>query len=412
MTALPDSNRGGSWWRLLPAVLAVAGLLVSTLGIAGAAEALRDWRLALPGWKYQFDDDHFPHLDFKTEWWYFTGNLRAPNGRRFGYQLTFFRQGILPPGRRRGDPLNTMDFTFSPNHVPAALGPGDPSRFVVDDLKFAHFAITDVDGKRFHFQQKFSRGAFGEAGFAGTQDRYFKSIAWIDWWHLSYNHSMGMQTIMGGDERTQVQLFFRQPKPWAVHGVNGVSQKAAGEGHASHYYSGTRLPSSGRLKWEGQDFEVEGESWFDHEWATNQLTANQVGWNWFSIQLDDQTELMLYQMRTRDGGLDPNSSGTFVAVNGATQHLRREDYTLQPRDYWTSKATGARYPMAWDLSVPALDLRVRITTPVENQELVLNPIIYWEGVIDIDGTRASQPVRGHGYMELTGYAGKLVGLSQ
>lgn len=348
-----------------------------------------DWRPALSGWQYEFPRDHHPHPEFKTEWWYFTGNLRAENGRRFGYQLTFFRQGIRPPAQRSGE----------------------RSRFIIGDLKFAHFAMTDVATNRFHFEQKLSRGAFGEAGFDMAEpDGEAARLAWINDWTLTMAGAQQFE-ISARNKFAQLKLSLVSAKPWTVHGANGVSQKATGEGRASHYYSGTRLQSRGRLMIDGSSFEVDGESWFDHEWATNQLTPEQIGWNWFSIQLDDQTELMLYQMRTRDGGIDPNSSGTFVTAQGAVQHLRRDDYTLRPTKFWTSKTTGGRYPIAWELAVPSLAVRLSISTPVENQELALQPIVYWEGLIDVAGTRSGQAVRGHGYMELTGYAGELVGLS-
>jgi predicted secreted hydrolase len=364
-----------------------------------------DWRTALHGWQYEFPRDHSPHPEFKTEWWYFTGNLRAENGRRFGYQLTFFRQGIRAPAQRGGE----------------------QSRFITGDLKFAHFAVTDVANGRFHFEQSLSRGAFDEAGFAKAETASAtRRLAWINDWTLTMGEA-GNWEIAARNSSAELRLGLTPAKPWAIHGTNGVSQKAAGEGHASHYYSGTRLLSRGRLTIDGRAFEVEGESWFDHEWATNQLTPEQVGWNWFSIQLDDQTELMLYQMRTRDGrgggardkrgpdlgehGIDPNSSGTFIARDGAARHLTRDDYTLKPTKFWTSKETGGRYPIAWEVSVPSLEIQLSVSTPVEKQELVLQPIAYWEGVIDIAGTRAGKSIRGHGYMELTGYAGELVGLS-
>lgn len=171
------------------------------------------------------------------------------------------------------------------------------------------------------------------------------------------------------------------------------------------------MATRGSLAIDGHDFEVSGESWFDHEWATNQLTAEQVGWDWFSLIFDDGSELMLYQMRTRGGGADPNSSGTFISPDGATQHLRREDYTLTPTASWTSRETGGRYPIAWEFTVPALGLKAKVTTPLREQELVLKPIAYWEGLIDVEGTRGAARLRGHGYLELTGYAGELVGLS-
>jgi len=343
-----------------------------------------DWRMALPGWEFEFPRDHHLHPDFKTEWWYFTGRLEDGNGGVFGYQLTFFRQGLRPPGERAGT----------------------SSRFVVNDLKFAHFAISDIRGQHFHFAQKLNRGAFGEAGFSDSA-----RLAWIENWTLELLPDGGF-ALHASDDAAQLQLRLQSTKPFVVHGENGVSQKADGAGRASHYYSGTRLATNGTLSFGTKTFSVRGESWLDREWGSNQLAPNQAGWNWFSLQLDDGTEFMLYQMRTKDGGLDPNSSGTFVDQNGDARHLARDDYQLVPVKSWTSKSTGGRYPVAWRLAVPKLNLRVEISTPLESQELDLRPVAYWEGLVEVQGTRQSTSVRGHGYMELTGYAGALVGLSE
>jgi predicted secreted hydrolase len=352
------------------------------------SEAQEGWRAALPGWRYEFPRDHRLHPDFKTEWWYFTGNLRDAQGRRFGYQLTFFRQGVRPP---------------------AARGAAT-SRFVVDDLKFAHFAVTDVDAKKFRHAQKLNRGAFGEAGFAADDPAGAVRLAWIDDWQLTLMPDGGF-ALQAAQADARLELSLVKTKPWVIHGENGVSQKAEGEGRASHYYSGTRLKTRGMMTIAGRSAEVTGESWFDQEWASNQLAAGQIGWDWFSLQFADGTELMLYQMRLRDGGVDPASSGTFVAADGTTRHLGRDDYRLKPIGYWTSPATGGRYPIAWDLVVPSLGLEAKVRTPVREQELVLKPIAYWEGLIDVEGTRAGAKLSGHGYLELTGYAGELVGLS-
>ncbi len=354
-------------------------LFVAFVGNLQAAE----WRAALPGWHYEFPRDHRSHPDFKTEWWYFTGRLTDEKGGVFGYQLTFFRQGLRSPASRGGA----------------------TSRFVVDDLKFAHFAVSDIGGQRFHFQQKLTRGAFGEAGFAAER------LAWIDDWSLELLANGGF-SIRAKNGPATLELKLTNTKPWVIHGENGVSQKADGAGRASHYYSATRLATKGTLALAGKTRSVSGESWLDREWASNQLTPEQVGWDWFSIQFDDGTELMLYQMRTRGGGHDPNSSGTFIARDGTAQHLRREDYQLAPLKDWTSKETGGRYPIAWQLTVPKLNVQAQITTPLATQELVLRPVAYWEGLIDVQGTRAGAKLRGHGYMELTGYAGALVGLSE
>jgi len=368
------------------------GALFSTLlflfGIfstpACAADPPAAWRLALPGWPYEFPRDHQPHPDFKTEWWYFTGNLHDSAGRPFGYQVTFFRQGIRPPGVRAGT----------------------TSRLLVNDLPFAHSCISDPQGKRFLFQQRISRGVLGQSGF-GEGER----LAWIDDWSLLLHKDQTFHLQAANDETSLTLDLSNARSSWVIHGQNGVSQKAAGEGHASHYYSGTRMRSTGSLVLGGKRFQVEGESWFDHEWATNQLTPEQAGWNWFSVQLEDGTELMLYQMRLKSGGIDPASSGTFVAADGQARHLVRDDYRLTPLRFWTSAKTHARYPAAWRIEVPALYLDLEVETPLPDQELALPSISYWEGMIDLKGNRDGHPVKGHGYMELTGYAGALTGLS-
>jgi predicted secreted hydrolase len=356
-------------------------LVVASAGIAA------EWKVAQPGWSYEFPRDHGSHPGFKTEWWYFTGTLADSTGRQFGYQLTFFRQGIRVPSEQRKE----------------------RSRFIVDDMKFGHFALTDLANKRFIHHQKLSRGAFNESGVQANVTGAGK-VAWLEDWTLSIDDA-GRFVIAGSSPEGRVNLTLEAAKPWVIHGEGGISQKAAGEGRASHYYSGTRLRSQGRVSIDGDEIEVKGESWFDHEWATNQLTAEQIGWEWFSIQLEDGSELMLYQMRRRDGSSDQTSSGTYVVKDGSSQHLRRDDYKLTPTKYWTSKATGARYPTAWKAEVPSLALQLDIEAAMPEQELVLKPIAYWEGMIRISGTRAGKDIQGHGYMELTGYAGPLVGLS-
>ena len=377
-----DAMTNDQWKRMKPRRWAGRALACALVIGHWSLVTSSAWLPAAPGHTYTFPGDHFPHPEFKTEWWYFTGKVSDEAGRRFGYQLTFFRQGLRPPGAR----------------------PAAQSRFIVDDLKFAHFTVTDVAEKRFHFQQRLSRGAFGEAGFAASS-----ALAWIEDWQLRQLPGGGF-TLSAKTPEAAITFTLAEGKPWTIHGTDGISQKADGPGHASHYYSGTRMPTSGQLTVGGRSFTVRGDTWFDHEWATNQLAPEQVGWDWFSLQFADGTELMLYALRRRDGTLDPNSSATFIAADGTTRHLRREEFTMRPLTWWKSKATGGQYPLAWELSIPALELSCRVTTPVENQELVLLPIAYWEGLIDVRGTRAGRELKGHGYLELTGYAGALVGL--
>ncbi len=358
----------------------------SGLVFAAVGEEASGWRAAEPGWKFEWPRDHAVHPDFKTEWWYFTGNVRATDGRRFGYQVTFFRQGVRAPGERAGA----------------------KSRFVVDDVKFGHFTITDVGAKQFHFSQQILRGAFGEAGFGDLKNE--PPAVWLGDWALTLEKD-GAMLLRASDGARSLDLRLESAKPWALHGNAGLSTKADVPGHASQYYSGTRMRSRGILKNGGDAITVEGESWFDHEWATNQLAPGQAGWDWFSVQLDDGTELMIYRLRRKDGSVDGASSGSFVAKDGSVRHLRLDQLRLTPVKFWESAKTRAKYPIGWHVEVPSLSLVLDVTTPVETQELAVAPVAYWEGMIEVRGTRAGHAVNGHGYLELTGYAGAVTGLS-
>ena len=284
------------------------------------------------------------------------------------------------------------------------------SRFVVDDLKFGHFTITDVGAKQFHFSQQLRRGAFGEAGFGDLKnDPPITKLAWLGDWSLTLDAD-GAMLLHASDGARSLDLRLVSTKPWALHGDGGLSRKADVPGHASQYFSGTRMRSSGTLK-NGAMLTVEGESWFDHEWATSQLAPGQSGWDWFSVQLDDGTELMIYRLRRKDGSVDGASAGSFIAKDGSVRHLRLDELKLTPLRFWQSRKTRGKYPIAWRIEVPSLSLALDVTTPVEAQELALDPVAYWEGMIDVRGTRDGRVVNGHGYLELTGYAGAVVGLS-
>ncbi len=294
---------------------------------------IEPWQSAKPGWSYRFPRDHRFHPEFKTEWWYFTGNLRDDSGRRLGYELTFFRDGVIPrdqQGRHQ-------------------------SRFVVADLKFAHLAITDVAGDRFVYTQKTSRGAFGEAGF-GENGR----VAWIENWMLEMT-AEGNFRLRAAAPEGSLDLTLRPLKEPVLHGRDGISVKAAGTGNASHYYSLTRLATEGVVRvGDAAGRAVKGESWFDHEWATNQLGPNQIGWDWLSLQFEDGTELMLYQMRLAGGGIDPASHGTLVDRDGRTRPLERGEYGMEAEEIWVSDRTKARYPVGWKVRVPDLGLELTV----------------------------------------------------
>ncbi|HTM51490.1 MAG TPA: lipocalin-like domain-containing protein [Bryobacteraceae bacterium] len=342
----------------------------ATLALLAAAAA-NEYRPALPGYRYSFPGDHFEHPDFRTEWWYYTGNLRSAEGKRFGFELVFFRQG-----QRRGEPVENK------------------SAWRVDDVYLAHLALTDIDGKRFYPHERLNRAGPGLAGASFERRRVWNGN-WSSQWDAD------RQTLEATAEEFRLNLRLAPSKPAVIHGLNGVSQKAAGEGKASHYVSFTRLAVSGELQLEGKAHAVTGTAWMDHEWFTHQLDSSQVGWDWFSVQLDDGRDLMLFQLRLRDGSIDPHSSGTLVDRGGAARTLRAGDFSLTPVRYWTSPATRARYPVSWSVRAPSLGLDLRCDAALDGQELagrVDRAPGYWEGAVRYSGSAS-----GVGYLEMTGY---------
>jgi predicted secreted hydrolase len=333
------------------------------------------YRLALPGYNYSFPKDHAAHPEFKLEWWYYTGNLRSSDGREFGYELTFFRSG--------------MDRTYE-----------NSSTWRVRDLYMTHFAITDIANNRFYYFEKLNRAGPGVAG-AAVESLH----TWNENWSAVLDGEQ--MKISARDGQAAIDLTLSPEKPPVLHGVNGISQKAEGPGHASHYYSMTRLATSGSIRIGSSTAAVTGESWMDHEFGTNQLTQSQAGWDWFSIQLENGSELMLYRMRNREGTIDPYSSGTIVGPDGKVTHLGRQDFVATPGRQWASGKSGTVYPIEWTVTIAREDIQLRIVPVLDNQELVTTRstgIAYWEGAIKVSGTWQGKPVRGRGYLELTGYS--------
>jgi predicted secreted hydrolase len=336
------------------------------------------WRDATAGYRFAFPDDHASHPDYKIEWWYYTGNLQTTTGRRFGYQVTFFRVGVDP-------------------------SPVNPSRWAVRDLFMTHLAVSDPSGNRYRFEERLNRGGPGLAGAA--TDRY---RVWNDDWTASLDAN-ARHVIRATGARGGVDLVLEEGKPPAINGVDGISQKGAQTGNASHYYSLTRMPTRGVVVIDGERFDVAGESWMDHEFGTSFLEAEQQGWDWLSIQLKDGRELMLYQLRRADGSRDPRSSGTLVDASGRTRHLTADEFSLSAAGATFRAPSGATYPIRWTVRVPGEVLTLEVSTPLENQELSTEAarVSYWEGLINVAGTSRSQPVAGRGYLEMTGYRGSL-----
>ena len=360
-----------------------AVLAIFTLSLPGRGEGEGGftYQLALPGRKLSFPADHFSHPDFKTEWWYYTGHLETEGGKRYGYQVTFFRFGL----RDRQEPQR--------KEYPV----------IFTDLYMAHFALSDIAAKKFIFRERINRGYGVKAGAAA--DRYY---VWNEDWNVEgdiKNHR-----IQVSDRGAKLNLRLVSVKPPVLHGQNGLSQKAEGEGRASYYYSLTRMQTEGELSINGKTERVRGLTWMDHEFGSNQLTSEQVGWDWFSIQLDNQTELMLYLMRRKDGTIDAHASGTLVRADGTTRHLNLNDYRVEVLERWKSAKSGANYPMKWKVAVPSEQLELEISPAFHDQELITNRstrVTYWEGAVQVAGSVRNKQIIGAGYVEMTGYAGKL-----
>ena len=316
---------------------------------------------------FVFPDDFGPHPQFQTEWWYYTGNLSGEDGREFGYQLTFFRRALDPDKIKR------------------------ESMWATSQIYFAHFALTDVEGGEFYSSERWSRGA---AGLAGAQTKPFQ--VWIDNWSIEGDDKSFR--LKAQDGSVSIDLLLNPLKAEVLQGNKGLSQKSKDLGNASYYFSQTRIESSGSISIEEQKFEVSGLSWLDREWSTSALGEDQEGWDWFSIQLDDGREIMLYQLRLKGGGIDPFSSGSLVGVQGDVTPLKAKGFKIEVLDTWKSPETGTVYPSKWQISIPKHDIKLTVTPLLNNQELLLS-FIYWEGAVKVSGDGFS----GKGYVELTGY---------
>ncbi len=347
--------------------------------------------------------DHGPHLDYQTEWWYYTGNLAASDGRRFGFQLTFFRRG------------------FSPG------APPDGNGLASSQVYFAHFAITDVEAGRHAAAERFSRGAGGLAGATGEP-----FAVWLEDWRAdSLNADGSAVRLVARDAASglSLDLELRATKPLVAHGDRGLSPKSDEPGNASYYIGYTRMTARGRVGTADiaggspaqREIEVAGEAWFDHEWSTSALGAGAVGWDWFSLQLDDGREVMFFQIRRDDGTVEPASGGTLVERDGRTRRLARDDVRIEVLRRWTSADTGGTYPSRWRLTVPSEGLDLLVEPWLEAQEMRTS-FVYWEGAVRVsqaapqnsDAKRRTRPgpppANGQGYVELTGYAASMQGV--
>jgi len=333
----------------------------------GFARAFKPRELSFPA-------DHGAHNTYRTEWWYFTGNLKNPQDRKFGYELTFFRFAL------------------------AAETPVSKSAWRNNQLYMAHLTLTDVKEDRFYTAERFSRAGNDLAGASIKKYR-----VWLyDWSATTQGDSDFPLRLYANSDDFAIDLLLTSPKGYVLQGDQGLSQKSPEPGNASYYYSYTRLATQGYISIAGNQFAVTGDSWMDREWSTSALSDEQSGWDWFALQLSDNTELMFYQLRRKDGLPDNNSSGSVVPADNSKIPLKVKDVTIKILDKWKSPHSKITYPSRWYLTVPGQKLEIDVIPLINDQELNVS-YRYWEGAVSVIGTKNGKPISGQGYVELAGY---------
>ncbi|SMC20231.1 Predicted secreted hydrolase [Desulfacinum hydrothermale DSM 13146] len=381
--------------------MAIKGRLVLTLILivvfcafpeAGAeSDGSSDYRAVTGPCAFQFPRDHGPHADYRTEWWYYTGNVTSEDGRDYGFQFTFFRNRLISDAAKR-------------------RWPGPWSRWRSDTLILLHMAVSDLTQGRFVHHRDAARAVPGMAG-AGIRDGRVRIFLKKSELILQGEE----HRLQGSGDDMELKLVAVPQKSPVFHGKNGYSKKGNAPERASCYYSFTRMGVSGILEVAGRRVRVTGSAWMDHEYSTSPLERGIVGWDWFSLQLSDRTELMLYQLRRADGSVHPVSQGTLVRPDGSKKNLQKADFEVRVLDHWTSPRSGATYPSGWRIRVAAQDLDLTVSPRLKDQEMAgegLDGIDYWEGSVSVRGRGGvdGREVSGLGYVELTGYAGPVFAL--
>jgi len=373
-----DKSRGNRRWG---AWLVIAGLLVTGFCALVRAGSTPYHQVTGPC-SFEFPKDHGAHRGYRTEWWYYTGNMETQKGRRFGFQVTFFRTQIVPPN----DPMRR---------------PKVPSSWRTEQLYFAHAALSDVKEKEFYMGEQVARGAVGLAG----EQREADSIqVFLGDWSVRIGSRAHLLRVAFDEVALELRAVSR--KGPIGHGDRGYSRKGVKPESASCYYSFPRLEVSGDVAVRGKTYAVTGTGWMDHEFSSAPLEKNLIGWDWFSLQLSNQSEVMLYLLRKETGGFSQASSGTFVGPLGKTHHLSREDFTVDVLKHWRSSRTEALYPAHWEIHMPSLGLALEVIPQMADQEMVTEKstgVTYWEGSVSVQGSASDTPVTGVGYVELTGY---------
>jgi len=329
-----------------------------------------------------FPRDHGAHPGYRTEWWYYTGNLMSQDNKRYGFHLTFFRSQISPPGASKKWPKSY-------------------SAWRTQHIFLAHAALSDIDGKKFYHTERMGRGVLG---IAGVKQESGVTSVFLRNWSAELGPTEHRLSAIADDFSFSLNL--RPKKEPVLHGKSGYSAKGKSKESSSCYYSFTRLETKGTMWVKGKTFDVHGTAWMDHEFSSAPLEPNLAGWDWFSLQLEDNTEVMIYLLRQKDNVYSPVSSGTFVENSGKSIHLQQSDFIVEVLNTWESPHSSVRYPSGWRIQVHPAELDITIGSNLEDQEM-LTPnttrVTYWEGSVFVKGTARGQTIKGVGYVELTGY---------
>ena len=380
-------------------VLAVNLSVESVLGSSSedpSSEANNVFKRVTKPRAFEFPQDHLAHPDYKTEWWYFSGHLRINNETaknkepRFAYQFTLFRFALAPENHNGHLTKDTSDWR---------------SRHIY----MAHVALTDLQTGQYYQKERFSRESPGLAGAEQQSDGRLKF--WLNNWQVLSLESNRLWPLklMVDDSQFTLNLQLDSQKSVVLQGDQGLSQKSNALGNASYYYSYTRVKTQGSIHIGDKEYSVSGNSWLDREWSTSSLGADQQGWDWFSLHFEDGSELMLYQMRKKDGSKDEFSSGIMIDVQGNTKKLDSNSFQLKASKFWTSPVSAIQYPIKWQLKIPEHNYDVTIKSAMNNQEWSKakgHSFDYWEGSVKVSGHKNQQPIKGVGYLEMTGYKNK------
>lgn len=345
----------------------VAGLLTETAPPPG-------FEYALEPRPFEFPKDHSSHPKFRSEWWYFTGNVESDSGVPFGFQLTLFRFALRPQLNESSSPWRTRN------------------------VYLGHFAVSDITAGVFHNFERQGRPALELAGARGKPPRI-----WIRDWSIELiDVEQEIWRLKAQEAGVAIDLIASALRPIAAQGDRGLSQKSAQPGNASYYYSIPRLAVAGSIATPSENYQVSGNAWFDHEWSTSALAEGQVGWDWFSLQLSDGSDIMFYQIRNAKGHTEATSHGVLLTEHGNQTTLHADEIQITITQHWQSPTSGARYPAAWQIRIPSHKIVLDVLPRMPQQEWDKN-FVYWEGAVVVTGESAAELINGTGYVELVGY---------